>query len=142
MSLDLIDQTRAIEEPVSANAAAQRVEHNSHIRSAGRPETVPVRLRIGASCEREQSGYRPVSIAQTLSGSLSAIARRCFRQCPACSSQEVYAIRRGGHHAEHIADRSLLVQRLMCERCLHRFIRPGRLFGAPLPLVRPRDLYD
>lgn len=65
-------------------------------------------------------------------------------RCPKCRSEEIYAATRPGEFA--VRDRQLgwLVQCLFCERCIHWFYRPGRLFVLRKPIIRPPDeiLYD
>jgi len=67
---------------------------------------------------------------------------RFCRACPHCRSEEVYPVTWRGLFIEEGFHRNPLLQRMHCERCLHRFLRPGwALGGIPAPL-RPRGLYD
>ena len=67
-----------------------------------------------------------------------------YQKCPSCASEEIYAVKPNGQFAKSPADFGLIVQHMFCERCITPFRRPGRLFLAPTPVIRPADtdLYD
>lgn len=109
----------------------------------------PLRLRLDASRAEGNSGEVDEATL-TPSGRfrlLQAIARpylNFYRRCPNCLSEEVYALERSGRFLRSKSERSLIAQKLYCERCITAFVRPGLLFGAPPPAMRPDEgeLYD
>jgi hypothetical protein len=80
------------------------------------------------------------SAHKTKSGNVSGF----YQKCPSCASEEIYAVKPNGQFAKSPADFGLVVQHMFCERCITPFRRPGRLFLAPTPVIRPADtdLYD
>ena len=115
------------------------------------PETAedgtPLRLRLdptsGPDWDNLPESDVPASVPQ--SRFVTRVVQpyvRFYRACPHCRSEEVYPVTWQGMFIEENIHRNPLVQRMHCERCLHRFLRPGYVLGGIPASLRPRGLYD
>lgn len=101
------------------------------------PGMKPVRLRLDPQPEAEEAPAPSGRFRRLLY--IFGSFHRFYHQCPNCQSPEVYGVNRSGDFMGHESERSLVYQRMHCERCIFAFGRPGRIFAAPTPKLRPKD---
>jgi hypothetical protein len=109
------------------------------------PKREPKQVKFEPSFRTRLAPVEEATDGKAFSGSgMMGIYLSFYRKCPACRSEEVYAMASDGKFPSEPRQLSWVKQRMFCERCTRIYNRPGRLFCGPKPSLRPADsaLYD